>query len=630
METASPGHDYPPADWTADEIASALQAHPTAFPVPSYTETDRWEAIKTAPINEPHPETIQEKASENAEKAIPQLSASLFLEYHRSGNRTTYHEPYLERRERLTQFLIAECLQREGEYLDDVLDYAWALCEQSAWILPAHLDHRDQWDQDGLPAIVDEDDRYIALVNASMARRLAALDYILGDELHEALRDRIRYEVDRRVFTPYEARSDFGWFSTPAGNWNAVCNASVAIAALYLLDDIDRQAAILKKATSSLEGYLEGFGSDGATTEGLSYWNYGFGHYTQLAAVLHARTEGAYSLQTPPILTEISRYPTTIELSPGNYVTFSDTHHDNMVDPFTTCWLGQHLDLPALAASGRRTFKRCSWSDLHPNGFGLLALEWVKRTNTKTSAPSLPQRSYLPAQEWWIARASPEDPDGPVVAAKAGHNDEMHNHNDVGTVIYHHGQENRLTDFGSDTYTAEYFGESRYEHLATRSLGHNVPLVNDTEQRDGEDYAATAVRARSGEETETFSMDIAGAYPEAAGLNQLERRLQLDLRTHEFTITDEATFETSTNTFREVFVSFDEMESAADGFLVRSAENVYEVSADPVPDDVQIEHIPEGVREDDVWRSQLCYRPDDDCRIQLHVAEAKEAKHGAK
>jgi hypothetical protein len=622
MDAASTGHDYPPADWTVDGIATALQNHDTTFPIPSYSETDRWDAIQNASINTPHLARVQEKAAQNTDRQIPQVSASRFLEYHRSGNRTAYQDPYLERRERLTQFLISECLQREGTYLDDILDYAWALCEQTTWLLPAHLDHDEAWDHDGLPGVVEPADRYIALVNASMGRRLAALDYIMGDQLHDALRERIRHEIDRRVFTPYLARSDFGWFSSPAGNWNAVCNGSVAIAALYLLEESDRQAEILKKATSSLAGYLNGFGSDGGTTEGINYWNYGFGHYTQLAAVLLTRTEGTYSLLTPPIVEQISQYPTTIELSPGHYVPFSDCLPDEMVDPFTACWLGQHLDLPTLAASGRRSFERYTWSDFHANGFGLLALEWVKRTETDTSDHSLPRQSYLSDQEWWIARATPADPDGPVVAAKGGHNDEQHNHNDVGTIIYHQEGENILSDLGSGIYDADYFGEGRYEHLATRSLGHNVPLVNDTEQCPGQAAAARAVQTASEGHTAVFSMDIGGAYPDAAGITQLDRRLEFGLNTGELTITDEATFRTPGNTLRENFVSYHEMEATATGVRVRGPQNVYEVTADPSPEDVAIEHLPEGVRGRDVWRCQLYYRPDDQCRVHLQVAES--------
>ena len=52
-----------------------------------------------------------------------------------------------------------------------------------------------------------------------------------------------------------------------------------------------------------------------------------------------------------------------------------------------------------------------------------------------------------------------------VLIAKAGHNDENHNQNDVGSFILHVNGESLLTDPGPGLYTRDYFRAARYENV---------------------------------------------------------------------------------------------------------------------------------------------------------------------
>lgn len=45
---------------------------------------------------------------------------------------------YFSRRARLCALVCAECVEHEGRFLDEIADTVWALCEESAWQLPAH------------------------------------------------------------------------------------------------------------------------------------------------------------------------------------------------------------------------------------------------------------------------------------------------------------------------------------------------------------------------------------------------------------------------------------------------------------------------------------------------------------
>ncbi|MFB6227500.1 MAG: heparinase II/III family protein [Halobacteriales archaeon] len=613
-------HEYPPAGWTTEGISEALRESPPKSPLPTYDDTDAFAELATEDLTAPVVEEIIGRAADAKGEPVPSLPASSYLEYHRTGTRGNYGDVLNTRRSRLSALALAECFEREGAYLDDVLDYAWAVCEQATWLLPAHLggEHSDgPQNHAGLPGIVPDEERNVALRSVRTARQLAELDHVLGDRLHPALRERIREEVDRRVFTPYEAREDFWWFDPPTNNWNAVCNASVSVAALYLLEDPDRQAAIVAKAARSLEGYLGDFGPDGGTAEGIGYWNFGFGNYVTLAAHLRARTGGAYSLLSPPIVEEIARYPLWIEMSPGRFVPFSDGSEDGRVDPFIACWLGRQLDLPELAARGRREFE----DDPSVDGLGesLHTLQAVRAVPEDLTVPTPSRRVHLAGYDWWLSRVDPADPEGLVVVAKGGHNDESHNHNDLGSFVVHHRGESHLTDLGSPSYDAGYFSERRYEYLVARSLGHSVPHVNGTEQAAGEEYAATVTGRTEGEDTDTFGLDLSGAYPDAAGLSSLSRVFTLDRARERVRIEDEAAFESRDNEFVEVLVSYEPMETREGGLAVTGERGVASIAVDPEPDHTGVERLEEAVHGRDVWRARLSYSPNVEIGVSFDV-----------
>ncbi|MFW6286343.1 MAG: hypothetical protein ACOC29_00220, partial [Candidatus Sumerlaeota bacterium] len=72
------------------------------------------------------------------------LPASHYFDYHRTGIRTE-----AVRRNAcalLSHFVIAECLEDEGRFLEVIINRIWALCEQTSWVLAAHIFHADTTD----------------------------------------------------------------------------------------------------------------------------------------------------------------------------------------------------------------------------------------------------------------------------------------------------------------------------------------------------------------------------------------------------------------------------------------------------------------------------------------------------
>lgn len=596
-------HEYPPADWTAAGIAEALSDGGSPG-IPAHADKGTWETLRSDPLTAPAVESILETAADTREQPVPELPASLFLEYERTGNRANYHAVEERRWRRLSTFALAECFEREGRYLDPVLDYAWSICEQSSWLVSAHV-------EGGLPRPNPPESQEIDLHASMAARTLAELDYLLGEQLHPALRERIRHEVDRRVLTPYLQREDFSWLQPPVNNHNAVNNAGAAMAALYL-EDADRAAEIVQKAADSLEAYLGSFDRDGCTAEGFGYWSYGIMHYVLLSSLLEAMTAGAYDLCSPPVLERIARYPLRVGLSPGTYVPYSDECADKPRPPYPLCWLGERFDLPALAAQGRTEFSEHWEYFMFPST--LRNLLW-SRSAPERVTESPPKRDFLSGHQWWFARGTPGDPDGLVVAAKGGHNDESHNHNDCGTFVVHWRGESLLTDLGRHSYESGYFGEDRYGYLATRSLGHSVPYVNGCEQEPGGEYAAAVRDRTAGEDRETVTLDIGGCYPDRAGLETLERRVVLDRAAETVRVVDDPSFtpDAPGREFESVLISYESIAKRGGDLLVGS-DGTATITPDG-PADIRVERLEDAIdvsftrdpepKLRDVWRARI-------------------------
>ena len=457
------------------------------------------------------------QARQDATAPIPALPVALYLEFMRTGAREGYEDAQRERRNMLYRLTLAEWLTGNGDFTAATANLLWARLEETNWAWPAHA------------GTLDFPDRpTVDLAAAMTALDLAEADYLIGHRLDPALRSRIRSEVDRRTITPFLTRNDHWWLhSTPArqvNNWTAVCVAGVVGAACYLESDHDRLAEIIARGLHSLADYLETFDSQGGSSEGPDYWSYGFGNFVVLAHLLHARTGGAIDLLAEDRIREIALFPVRTVLTQGLWASFSDSDSTPTFHPGLLSHLAQRLQAPELTELGMR-------NDFAVNGFNQFA--WPLRQ----FAWPLPDRNeaygggvhdWFADMAWMISRLDPDDPGSLRLAVKGGHNDEMHNQNDVGSLIVASGAKVVLTDPGRGRYSKAYFGPERYANLMCSSRGHSVPVVNGHEQAAGADRAAQVLAHSHDTARDALTFEMAAAYPDEADLTRLIRSVALD------------------------------------------------------------------------------------------------------
>jgi hypothetical protein len=108
----------------------------------------------------------------------------------------------------------------------------------------------------------------------------------------------------------------------------------------------------------------------------------------------------------------------------------------------------------------------------------------------------------------YTGRAAP----GFGAAIKGGHNQEHHNHNDVGSFVVARGDRAVQVDPGLEVYTARTFGPERYASQVLNSYGHAVPVVAGRLQPAGREFAARVQSTSFTAAEDRVVLDLKRAY----------------------------------------------------------------------------------------------------------------------
>ena len=425
--------------------------------------------------------------------AIPQTTYTRHHAFALRGDRAPYETPYYAKRDKLHAAALRLILGQD-EYSDAVHDYIWSICEESTWVVPAHA-------------------RVIDLMAAETAFGLAEIVALAGSRLDWTVRRRVRDEIERRIFAPFlSSNYDLRWFHG-GDNWNGVCSGAIGGAYLYLEQDPRRLAEALSLILGSLKTFLAtAFEADGSTTEGVGYWQYGLQQVIIFAELLRARTAGAIDLLAAPRLRQIAAYPGKLALPGGQFVSFSDSAPVVPLNAGLTARLALRTAEPTLL--GLLAPPR----PLAMHGSVGLTLRDLLWWDGERGTPAPLTDATLPASG--IARLVGATPGGTavVLAIKAGHNGENHNHNDVGSFVLYAGDEGLLIDPGPGRYDRDYFGDRRYENSFANSLGHSVPRIAGLLQGTGAEFVGALLAADTDAATgqKSVAVEFARAYPLAA------------------------------------------------------------------------------------------------------------------
>jgi hypothetical protein len=425
---------------------------------------------------------------------IPQTTYTSYRLFRTSGEDFQYVTPYLLKRAKLSAAALRLFLGQTA--LQDVVeDYLWSICEESTWVVPAHEEYQ----------------YHIDLLAAETGFLLAEALHLLGDTLHEEVRHRGRAEVERRIFDPYLRSYQLHDWYLRASNWNGVCNSAVAATFVLLEPEPGRLVRALEVALTGLQAFLEtAFEADGSSTEGVLYWHYGLINLVALSELLYARSGGAINLLGGEKMRRIVAFPAKVQLSGSCFASFADCDERLSFHPGIITRLAERTGEPAvLHLLARPAEPESDWR------LPMLMRDILWWDGSQPEGVQ-PTDAWLPLGG--IARVVTQTAQGvPVVLSiKAGHNGEVHNHNDVGSFLLHVAGENLLTDPGGGLYTRDYWGAKRYDNIFANSYGHSAPRIDGMLQGAGRAFAGTMLECEPGAGLggdKRVAIEFAGAYP---------------------------------------------------------------------------------------------------------------------
>lgn len=473
----------------------------------------------------------------DAEKGSPwpQPLVSHYSRYFRDGNRTAYEGLVASRQQRLTRAVVM-VLVNDGpgsDWLDEVIDGAYLLCEQSSWSWAAH---DDVFTRSG-DVVPDRSRPYLDLGAGEVVAQLAWLDHVLGAQLDErapGLRKRLREEANERVIRPFLDRLDWHWLGLDGDvhNWNPWIHSNILVAAVVLVDDPQLQARVVARCIEGLDRFLASIPADGAIDEGFAYWWNGAGRALEGLAVLEEASNGVLNPDLP-VISALVAFPHRMHLGHRWFLNVADgpaRAHEGLPWGMLHRWAVRLGDSEAAAHAA--TFAAVEPEPQAAAGLGRVLTQLSSSTARFEPSKRAQLRpgwgTYLPSVQIMVARQTPGSSAGLTLAAKGGHNGEHHNHRDVGSVVVAVDGVPLLVDAGQPTYTAQTFGPDRYQIRAMQSAWHSVPAPFGLEQGTGSSFAATVVQEPTPEEP-TLALGLGAAY----GLDHAEQWIRTSLMNRE-------------------------------------------------------------------------------------------------
>ncbi len=524
--------------YTVDFFKQHLQEATDWVPYPAISQSAAWKAVLST---EQHAKLIQQ-----AEGLLgyqwPMTRASVFLDYAENGNRINFEKISFSRRDALSILVVGELIENKGRFMDDIVDGIWSVCEETFWGVPAHLSYQKRGI--GLP---DVNDPVVDLFAAETSSLLAWVSHLMGDKLDKVnpmIKERIYIEIDRRIFKVIESDPKYRWMgygrknvdSTLSykersflerrpNNWNPWISSNLLSSVLLLEKNKDRRATFVHQVFDVLDNYLDPYPADGGCDEGPGYWGKAAASTFDCLDLVKMATNKKFNLFDEPLVKSMGEFIFKAYIGDGYYLNFADAVSKTNHSPMLIYRYGKAVGSSTMMEMGAYLAKKTPGGVNMPEGYSLLRklpeLFYSKELLIATSSEPLILGAWLPDIQVMVSRDQEASKKGLYIAAKAGHNQESHNHNDVGSFMVFYNGKPVLIDVGAGTYTKDY-GKS----WVISSAYHNMlPIVNGEVQLTGRKYSASAVSYTSDAQKNIFKQDISKTYNEDLGMRKWERTI---------------------------------------------------------------------------------------------------------
>lgn len=481
--------------------------------------------------------TIRSHLAE-VEPRLPMPTAADFLAAKRTNNRGVVDHHWQKHRVHFAALAanrLADGIATDDRLLNWIFDYAF----EATWAVSAHLPDRD------LPIAAHPT---LDLAACELAADLAEAREVLLPWIAEqspSLVDSLVTEIDRHALTPFAEDKLPGWASPTTdhhNNWSGVCGGAMLMACQSMAAQGFPRPSARQHAIQALHLFWErAFTPSGECDEGPGYFNYGveFG----VMPLMRMTVEQIAAEFDVARIKQVAGYLERCHIYGNHFYAANDS------GPFLNA---NSYYIPWLAEFTNSSFLRW-WYSTYPNTAPGRRLPMLLRQllpcslqQPQTVAPPAPapqSARLLPDQRIAIFQR-PSQRGLFTFGITAGHNNESHNHNDLGTFQVLLNDIAWVPDLGMPQYTTDFFSSVRYtKYIVAASSGHCCPQISGHEQRAGHEAAGVVLAYDS--EAGKIAFDLSSAYPAEAGVQRWTRSAAVPPGEPSARITDTYTLKTA-------------------------------------------------------------------------------------
>ncbi len=529
---ANSERNYLSKDNSIQSVKSVLIPDQAWVPYPDYTERDKWDEIFGK--NKQLFISRGEKKLDYIWQVVP---ATAYLEYERSGNRNVMQDPNSENNNALADLVMAELAEGAGRFIDQIINGVFLQCERTSWVLSAHL--TAQYSGRTLP---DHTEQVIDLGSAESGAFLAWTYYFFHkefDKVNPVISQRLYSEIYNKIIIPYRNEDRFWWMGfkpRPDGlvnNWNPWCNFNVLQCLMLLENNPELLSTDVYKTMLLVDKFINFVHADGACEEGPSYWGHAAGKLYDYLQLLYWATDGNISLFDNVMIKNMGEYISRTYVGNNWVVNFADASARFSSNAGLVYRYGRVIN-----STEMMQFASYLVSQGNPSlSYGIdifrsmASVYYYNELKNTKAVHNTPEYTLYPETQFYYFKNKNRF----FVAAKGGHNEESHNHNDIGTFSLYFEETPVIIDAGVGTYVRQTFGPERYTIWTMRSVYHNLPLINGVEQAHGKEYTSSNIKVNA--KSKSFSVDLISAYPSGAQIKKWVRSYQL--KDKEFIIEDD-------------------------------------------------------------------------------------------
>ncbi len=333
----------------------------------------------------------------------------------------------------------------------------------------------------------------------------------LYNKMDPTMRDQIKSGLIRLGLQEgNKAYSANAWWAKSEFNWNQVCNSGLLIGALSVAEtDPSYAMNIVPKAIENLPYALKSYGPDGVWSEGPGYWGYATDYTCYGISALQSALGDSFGLTQLPGMSVTGYFPIYSAGPTGYMLNYADAGEKSKLG-------APHPDMWLAGIYNNNHFSDFVHTQLANATANVYDVIWY-RPNANSAAQRDLDKFFDGSVQLYFSRGSWADANTLWMGIKAGYNKVNHAHLDIGNFELDALGVRWARDLGSDDYNLpDYFGALRYTYYRLRSLSHNVPLLNNKDQRED---AVTKFTKHAEGIAEPFTiLDFTSAYKDFASL----------------------------------------------------------------------------------------------------------------